>query len=118
MTRRNARPFIALVAAYALALQAIFAGVVLGARSAEAALFASAGLCLTGETQGDHQSSDRMPCCTLTACCAGVSDVAAAPGVPVLLLECGNAVALLDADATRTGTLWLEAHQPRGPPAA
>jgi hypothetical protein len=118
MTRRNARPFVALVAAYALALQALLAGVVLGARSGEAALLASGGLCLTGEPQGDRAPADRMPCCSLAACCPAAADAAAVPpSAPVLWFSDSPAIGI---DCANTAVLRIalqDPHQPRAPPA-
>lgn len=119
MNRRNARPLVALVAAYVIALQAIVAGLVLGARSGEAALFAAAGLCLTSDEQGGHKPADRMPCCTLSACCPAAADTAALPGA-VQLPAAGATGSELIAFAGRGAphSLRQGLHQPRAPPAA
>lgn len=118
MTRRNAKPFVALVAAYALALQAVFAGVVLGARSGEAALLAASGLCLTGEPQGGQKPAEPMPCCSIAACCPAAAGPAALPcGAPALALPQSSAALIDHANAAAVQVFWQGLHQPRAPPA-
>jgi hypothetical protein len=93
---------------------------VLGARSGEAALFASAAFCLTGEPQqGDQQPSDRMPCCIIAACCPAASDAAAQPVcAPALALPAGHAIVRDGAVFVAPRIVRQDPHQPRAPPAA
>jgi hypothetical protein len=119
MTRRHTRPFIALVAAYTLALQAIFAGLVLGARSGEAALLMASGLCLTGEPQGDQAPADRMPCCVVAACCPANADPAAQlVGAAAPAPGRGTPARIDPVNVSAARVVWQRPHQPRAPPAA
>jgi hypothetical protein len=119
MTRRQASSLIALVAAYAIALQAVFAGLILGARTGEAALMMAGGLCLTGQPENAPAPADRMPCCSLAACCPAGADAAPVSEAPVILARApGRSIALQLSDADAVGAIAQRPQQPRAPPAA
>jgi hypothetical protein len=73
ISRRHARPVIALVAAYSIALQAFFAGLLLTTYVSEAAAFPASVFCLQNQSHPDGHPLDRMPCCASQACCSSAS---------------------------------------------
>lgn len=109
----------ALVAAYAIALQALFAGLSLGVRAGEAALFAAAPLCLTDPSHPDHAPLERMPCCFGAACCQVGGEPAALPELAAFPARAlvGRTPYIAPIDAAGA-VASRSPQQPRAPPVA
>jgi hypothetical protein len=115
--RRNVRATVALIAAYAVALQTIllvFAGAVPAGATSLAAMPICSGAGSTGPASPGH-SQDCLTAC-LTGCCCGAAAMPL-PGAAVAYVpESAQAVtaAVAVVPATRSGT--MAAHRSRAPP--
>jgi len=115
----HTKPLVALIAAYAIALQALLAGMTLGVRSGQAALLAAAPLCLTDPSHPDHAPLERMPCCFSAACCQAGAEPGALPETISLHPRRVERGVLFLSRGEKAGALALEGpQQPRAPPAA
>ncbi len=117
MSRSLHRPLIALAAAYAVALQAFLAAIVLATQAGAGAL--PPELCLTGQTQRDHAPFE-APCCISPACChaAASADPATPPPAAALAPPATQAHAIgIEPDRRAACSISRDAQQPRAPPA-
>ncbi len=116
---RPSRPLIALVAAYAIALQAMLAGAMLGARSGEAALLAGGSLCLSDRSHEGGTPTETMPCCVAAVCCPACGAPATLPQVAAFgLLPLPQTLPLDAQGLAQPDTGIGRRQQPRAPPAA
>jgi hypothetical protein len=117
-SRRHIRPLLALVAAYAIALQAVIAGTTLGAGASRGAAYASGGWCVSDPSHPDHAPPERMPCCVGAVCCQAGGDPGALPQAAACEPGPAEAGWALPLPAARAGVFSLAGcAQPRAPPA-
>lgn len=108
----------ALVAAYAVALQALLSAFVPVAPAFLNAPFAA--LCATGQTGGpSHPAQHELPC---AAVCAALGHGIAGPAPPAIAIACTRLLAIAlfvpISDWIAPGTTILGPQAPRGPPLA
>ncbi|HVY01072.1 MAG TPA: hypothetical protein VHA55_14905 [Pseudorhodoplanes sp.] len=117
-SRRHIRPFLALVAAYAIALQAVIAGMTLGAGASRAAALASGGWCVSDPSHPEHAPLEQMPCCVGAVCCQAGGDPGALPQAVAYEPGPSKAGSPLGLPAAHAGVFSLAGcAQPRAPPA-
>lgn len=117
MRRSNAKPLVTLIAAYAIALQAVLAGMMLAAQASQAAMLPGI-LCVTDPANPGHPPAEPMPCCISAACCPAGADTGTLPlaAVTPVALKFRAYRAAVPADET-IDVFASGPQQPRAPPA-
>ena len=114
---QSRRRIVALVAAYAVALQALLSAFVpLGSLTS---LDPLAMLCShADDAAGGQPSQHDAPC---AAICAAITQSISGPLPPVVAAIAGPPQTFIEiaiaGDGTRSRIVWIESHAPRGPPA-
>ena len=118
--RRRIRSLVALTAAYAVALQAIFSAALLADHSARAASLTSAVICQGQASKTDGGPAGETPCCPCAVFCNSPAVegglIPAAGVLPAFAI--GQPAAFSSFDAFVAIATGPGLHAPRAPPAA